>query len=288
MKTVKQVAELTGISVRTLQYYDEIDLFKPSEVTDAGYRLYDDVSLETLQQILFFKELDFPLKDIKQIMENPQYDKFTAYKKQKELIRAKRDRLDRLLNLLEKLERGEQCMSFKEFDMSDYFHALQQFKSDHTDEVVKHWGSIEAFDSMLENFKDKESEIAKLAIQQYGSIEKYTEAMKANLKNFPETMEKLQSLGKDKDDYLTRSKEINEKLTKDLTLDVASNEVQELVKEMVLLSNEVNKGFDMGENFWDMVIEGYLHSEQLIKANDSLYGEGASAFIGRALEEYFK
>lgn len=288
MRTVKQVAELTGISVRTLQYYDEIDLFKPSVVTDAGYRLYDDVSLETLQQILFFKELDFPLKDIKQIMENPQYDKFNAYKKQKELIRAKRERLDRLLNLLEKLEKGEQCMSFKEFDMSDYFQALQQFKSDHTDEVVKHWGSIEAFDSMLETFKDKESEIAKLAIQQYGSIEKYTEAMKANLSNFPETMEKLQGLGKDKDDYLTRSKEINEKLTKDLTLDVASNEVQELVKEMVLLSNEVNKGFDMGENFWDMVIEGYLHSEQLIKANDSLYGEGASAFIGRALEEHFK
>lgn len=65
MRTVKQVSELTGISIRTLHYYDEIGLFKPSEVTESGYRLYDDNALQTLQQILFFRELDFPLEDIK-------------------------------------------------------------------------------------------------------------------------------------------------------------------------------------------------------------------------------
>ena len=75
MKTVKQVSELTGISVRTLHYYDEIGLFRPSEVTESGYRLYDEDALETLQQILFFKELDFSLKDIKRIMTRPNYDK---------------------------------------------------------------------------------------------------------------------------------------------------------------------------------------------------------------------
>jgi len=75
MKTVKQVSELTGISVRTLHYYDEIGLFRPSEVTESGYRLYDEDALETLQQILFFKELDFSLKDIKWIMTSPNYDK---------------------------------------------------------------------------------------------------------------------------------------------------------------------------------------------------------------------
>ena len=61
MRTVKQVAALTGVSVRTLQYYDEIGVFKPTEVTEAGYRLYDDEALKALQQVLFFKELDFPL-----------------------------------------------------------------------------------------------------------------------------------------------------------------------------------------------------------------------------------
>lgn len=83
MKTVKQVSELTGISVRTLHYYDEIGLFKPTKVTASGYRLYDDDALEILQQILFFRELDFPLKDIKAIMQNPRYDKNDAFFRQK-------------------------------------------------------------------------------------------------------------------------------------------------------------------------------------------------------------
>ena len=90
---------MSGISVRTLQYYDEIGVFKPTKVTDAGYRLYDDEALKTLQQILFFKELDFPLKDIKAIMEDPHYDKLKAFKKQKELLIVKRDRLTKLLSL---------------------------------------------------------------------------------------------------------------------------------------------------------------------------------------------
>lgn len=71
MRTVKEVSNLTGISVRTLHYYDEIGLLKPSVLTEAGYRLYDDKALETLQQILFFRELDLPLKQIKLILENP-------------------------------------------------------------------------------------------------------------------------------------------------------------------------------------------------------------------------
>ena len=93
MMTVKQVSVLTGVSVRTLQFYDEIGLLKPTQMTESGYRLYDESALEVLQQILFFKELDFTLKEIKVIMENPQFDKKAAFEKQKELIRLKRDRL---------------------------------------------------------------------------------------------------------------------------------------------------------------------------------------------------
>ena len=71
MKSISQVAKLTGVSIRTLQYYDEIGLLKPSELTAAGYRMYDDNTLQILQQILFFKELGFPLKEIKEILEKP-------------------------------------------------------------------------------------------------------------------------------------------------------------------------------------------------------------------------
>ena len=71
MRTVKEISDLTGISVRTLHYYDEIGLLKPTDKSEAGYRLYDDKALETLQQILFFREFDIPLKEIKAVMDNP-------------------------------------------------------------------------------------------------------------------------------------------------------------------------------------------------------------------------
>ena len=137
MMTVKQVSSLTGVSARTLQFYDEIGLFKPTQVTDAGYRLYDESALEELQQILFFKELDFTLKEIKIIMDDPQFNKAAAFEKQRELIRIKRDRLNALLGLLDKLLKGEKCMEFKDFDMSEYFRVLADFKNTHTDEIVK-------------------------------------------------------------------------------------------------------------------------------------------------------
>lgn len=287
MRTVKQVAELTGISSRTLQYYDEIGVFKPTEVTDSGYRLYDDESLKILQQVLFFKELDFPLKDIKEIMANPKFDKLKALKKQKELIRVKRDRLDRLLNLLEKLEKGESCMSFKEFDMSEYLQVLEQFKDENAEDVIKYWGSIEAYDKFLNGIKDNESEVAKLAIKQYGSIGKYTQAMKENMGHFSENMERLQSLT-EKSNYLERNKVLNAQLVADITKDVTSKEIQGIVQEIILMSDEVNLSLNMGENYWNMVIDGYLHDTTLIEANDRIYGTGASEFMGKAFQYYFK
>ena len=189
MRTISQVAELTGISIRTLQYYDEIGLLKPSELTQSGYRLYDDEALQKLQQILFFRELDFKLKDIREIIEKPDFDRIAAFKTQKELLLLKRNRTDRLIQLLSRLEKGEQCMSFKEFDLSDYIHTLEDFKSNQTEEVIKHWGSVENFDMFIQKIKDDESEVAKLAIKQFGSVEKYTEAMKHNLEHFSEIME---------------------------------------------------------------------------------------------------
>ena len=104
IRTVKQVAELTGVSVRTLQYYDEIGILKPTKLNDSGYSLYDDNALEVLQQILFLKELDFPLKEIKEIMGNVNFDKIKMYRHQKELLISKRDRLNKLIHILEKLE----------------------------------------------------------------------------------------------------------------------------------------------------------------------------------------
>ena len=84
-------------------------------------------------------------------------------------------------------------MSFKEFDLSNYINALEDFKSNQTETVIQHWGSIENFDMFIQKIRDDEEHVAKLAIQQFGSIEKYTEEMKHNLKHFSEIMEKWQS-----------------------------------------------------------------------------------------------
>lgn len=86
MKTVKQVSALTGISVRTLHYYDEIGLLVPTTNTQSGYRLYDDHAIARLQQILFYKELDFPLSEIRQILDSPAFDSQKALEQQKNLL----------------------------------------------------------------------------------------------------------------------------------------------------------------------------------------------------------
>ena len=286
MKTISQVAELTGISTRTMQYYDEIGLLKPSELTSSGYRLYNDEVLQKLQQILFFKELDFKLKEINEILQKPDFDKVEAFKRQKKLLCLKRDRIDNLIKLLDRLEKGEQCMSFKEFDLSEYIEALEQFKNQKENDVIKHWGSIENFNQLIQKIKDDESNVAKLAMKQFGSIEKYTEAMKYNLEHFSELMEQSKELAKNKDEILQKSNDLYMKLTSDLIKDTASKEIQDTVHEIVELSSENNLGIDMGDGFWDMVIESYSH-DTIREITDKKYGAGASDYIAKALQYYF-
>lgn len=138
---INEVAKRTGITVRTLQYYDEIGLLTPSEVNGAGYRIYNEESLEILQQILFFRELDFPLAAIKEIMANPGYDKTEALLKQKELLLQKRNRLDGLIELLEGTIRGDKNMSFQEFDQT----AIEANMREYVAEVKERWGNTDAF-----------------------------------------------------------------------------------------------------------------------------------------------
>ena len=99
MMTVNEVSRLTGVSIRTLQYYDKMGLLKPTEHTAAGYRLYDNRALEKLQQILLFRELEFSLKDIKQIMDAPGFDRQKALEQQIEVLILKKQRLENLIAL---------------------------------------------------------------------------------------------------------------------------------------------------------------------------------------------
>ena len=101
MKTVKEIAKLTGISIRTLRYYDEIGLLKPAKVSEAGYRLYDEQALAKLQEILFYKELGLSLADIRSVLEDPEYDREQMLLTQKRLLEQKRNRLNSLIELID-------------------------------------------------------------------------------------------------------------------------------------------------------------------------------------------
>ncbi|MDF0748368.1 MerR family transcriptional regulator, partial [Bacillus velezensis] len=97
---VKEVAELIGVSIRTLHHYDQIGLLTPQETTDSGYRLYSEENLEQLQQILFFKELDFSLKEIKEIINSPSFNRREALILQKKMLIEKRNRVDKMIETI--------------------------------------------------------------------------------------------------------------------------------------------------------------------------------------------
>lgn len=283
MKTISQVAKLTGVSIRTLQYYDEIGLLKPSELTPAGYRLYDEHALQTLQQILFFRELDFPLKDIIKIMQNPDFDRIVAFKKQKELLLLKRNRTDRLIQLLERLEKGEECMSFKEFDLSEYIHALEDFKVNQTDTIIKHWGSIDNFNMFIQRIKDDEENVAKLAIQHFGSIEKYTEEMKYNLEHISEIMDK--EWNEEAEKIAAQSDLLYGKLTVDLTYDVSSPKIQKIVYEILEFIKKQSSSVTLDKPLINILIDSYSN-DYVKNITDKKYGDGASDYIVKAFRYY--
>ena len=138
---INQIAGISGVSVRTLRYYDSIGLLSPVAVTDAGYRQYDQNSLARLQQILFFRELGFTLHEITEIMNNPNYDMRHALTSQKQLLIMKRDRMERMLSLVESLLKGETDMSFDQFKTDEIDNARQQYAQ----EVKERWGDTNAY-----------------------------------------------------------------------------------------------------------------------------------------------
>lgn len=172
---INEIARLTGVSVRTLYYYDEIGLLKPACVDKwNGYRFYDEKSLECMQEILFYRELDFPLKVISEILSSPDYDKTEALRKQKQLLILKKERLERLIAALEGAEKGEVTMDFEAFDNSEF----EAVREKYAEEAREKWGSTDAY---------KES-VCKTADY---SKEKWTEVnsgMEALMKEFADCM----------------------------------------------------------------------------------------------------
>lgn len=139
--TVGETARLTGVSVRTLHYYDEIGLLRPSGASEGGYRLYDEGCLARLQQILFFREIDLPLEEIGRILNSPAFDSRIAMERHRELLAMKAARLEQLIGLVDNILKGEMEMDFKPFDAS----ALEQAKAQYEQEARERWGDTQAY-----------------------------------------------------------------------------------------------------------------------------------------------
>ena len=138
---INEAARFAGVSERTLRYYDRIGLLRPSSMTESGYRLYDDDALRRLQQILFFRELGFPLAQIGEIMDSPGYDRNDALRRHRALLIAERDRLNGLIELAERTLKGESDMSFDAFDRSE----IDRQRDAYAEEARERWGGTDAY-----------------------------------------------------------------------------------------------------------------------------------------------
>lgn len=153
---IKEFAKLTGVTVRTLHYYDEIGLLKPSSVDEQnGYRFYDERCLERMQEILFYRELDFPLKEIRTILSSPEYDKKTALKGQKRLLILKKERLERLISALDDAMKGEN-ITMNAFDNSEFEAQREKYAA----EAKKKWGKTAAYKESAEKNHTEEQQNA--------------------------------------------------------------------------------------------------------------------------------
>lgn len=180
---VKELAEIVGVSVRTLHHYDEINLLKPEYISESGYRLYIDKNLERLQQILFFKEIGFSLGEIKIILDDSSFDRKKALYSHKELLLKKKERIEEIIKTVERtissIEKGQKMKEkamFKGFDMSE----IEKHKEIYSEEVKEKWGNTSAY---------KESNL-KTSNYNKDDWKKITESMGVIYKKIADNMDK--------------------------------------------------------------------------------------------------
>lgn len=277
MKTVKEVSKITGVSIRTLRYYDEIGLLKPTKLTDSGYRLYDNKALEKLQEIMFFRELEIPLVDIKKIMENPNYNKEQILSTQKSLLERKRNRLNGIIELITDVMKGMNTMSFEAFNNSDIQkiidHILAVMPRDVLKEQIEKYGSEEKYRDYLASGLSNEQSVSDV-IKWYGNKEKAMEAV-------------FQSTGK-AEDFKTEQDE-NEKIYKQFMTAKAENNEQLAEEAVIMLSENYKKMFrlDNARKILLDLAKEYLSNEKLAEATNNQYGAGCAEYIANAIHLHY-
>ena len=280
MMTVKEIAELTGISARTLHYYDEIGLFVPTSKSEAGYRLYDDKALETLQQILFFREFDIPLKEIKAVMENPDLDRNQILQMQRKMLMVKKGRIERLIASIDDILKGDNRMDFTVFDETEihtmYDSLVEQMNYEQKKIFIEHYGSLESFkEHFLKNAATEkvQKSFAKI-VEWYGSKESALEATKTSLGAEVMTA------------YQKRIGNIQKKLASKIGMDVNSFEVRELIGEYDFVAKQLYQMDDVTKLMLE-IAKVYRSDSEAKAGVDSVYGIGFASYMGEAIEAFY-
>ncbi|MBQ9141324.1 MAG: MerR family transcriptional regulator [Lachnospiraceae bacterium] len=277
MRGIKELSQLTGISIRTLRYYDEIGLLKPSCLTEAGYRLYDDKALERLQEILFFKELELSLGEIKAILDNPSYDRQQILLTQKEILIRKRNRLNGILELIEDVMEGVNTMSFEAFSKEDVRkmveHTLQCMSKEALAVQIEKFGSLEAYQQSLEAGFENEQAVADL-IKWYGSKDKAVEAVLQATGNKEELKQEQDENALIYGLFVEAKKKDNAELAQ-----AAVARLADCYKRMFALDNARSILLDLAKE--------YMQGEALAKITDEQWGEGMAAYVGECIQKYY-
>ena len=277
MKTVKEVSMITGVSIRTLRYYDEIGLLKPTELTETGYRLYDNKALEKLQEILFFRELEIPLITIKEIMDTPNYDKEQVLITQKNLLEQKRNRLNGIIELITDVMKGVNTMSFEAFSKDEVQkmvnHTLECMPRESVDEQVQKFGSLEKYKEYLSSGFTNEQAVVDL-MKWYGSKEKIMEAI-------------MQSTGDTEE--IKQEQDENTKIYKLFMAAKESNDMDMERSAVEMLAENYKKMFvlDNARSILLDLAKEYLQYSKLAEATDSQFGTGCSEYVASAIKRYY-
>ena len=277
MKTVKEVSMITGVSIRTLRYYDEIGLLKPTELSETGYRLYDNKALEKLQEILFFRELEIPLIDIKKIMDTPNYDKEQILITQKMLLEQKRNRLNGIIELITDVMKGVNTMSFEAFSNDEVQkivdHTIECMSKEAIDEQVQKFGSLEDYKEYLSSGFANEQAMTDL-MKWYGSKEKVMEAI-------------MQSTGDTEE--IKQGQDENTRIYK-LFMSAKECDNMEMERSAVeLLAENYKKMFAL-DNARSILLDlskEYLQNSKLTEVTDSQFGIGCSEYVANAIRRYY-
>lgn len=280
MMTIKEMSELTGVSARALRYYDEIGLFHPNGRSEAGYRLYDEKELEVLRQILYFRELDIPLRTIKEIIENPALDRKSILQTQKKMLISEKERLERLIDSIDVALKGANTMDFTVFnkeESSKMFSAMLEHMPDEIrDTAIKEFGSVEEWRAHYLNAVSSEEvqkQYAKI-VEWYGGKEAYFDTV-------------MNPLSEDvRKSYKRRIDKVLDNLSKKQTQDINSFEIRELIgeygfvlKQLLQMKDEKNMMLAQAETYLDVRVEA---------VTDERYGDGFSDFLNRAIIAFYE